>query len=406
MHKLLTHLVLPLTLVAGSVAAAVVLIEGPEDAHARAPESQPPLVSVDTLRVAEHRTRVEANGVAEATRALTLVPEVGGKVVFVAEQLDEGGRVREGEVLVRIEARAYTIALNQAKAELAQAEAELELERGRGRSAKREWERYGGGDQDKSGRLASRGPQLASAEAMVELRKAAVERAKLDLRRATIRAPFDALVTSEQVEAGQVVSQGSQLASLVAADELWVRAPLRIEALDALDLAAEREDGEGSPIHMQLPTGRGGSVSVTGEALRLGANIDTDTRKVELIIRVVREPETSAALLPGAFVTLAFESPRPTRALQFPRDALVDGRRVWLVDEDERLRRLDLDIAWTDADSIFVRPESLGPEWAEAAEQRGLRVVRRPSPAALEGMRVRIETNADTDTDEPEADHD
>ena len=397
MKKIFSHFVLPLAIVVAGGAGAATMVRGAEGAHAKAPEAVTPTVLVESISAAAYTTRVEANGVVEATRAFTLIPEVGGRLVFVSDALVEGGRVEAGQVLLRVDSAAYRIALAQAKAELARAEADLELEAGRGRSASREWERFGSKGEGSSGRLASRGPQLASAQALVDLRKAAVDKARLDLGRATIKAPFDAIVSSEQVEKGQVVSPGGVLASLVASEEMWVRAPLRLESLASLHLA---DDGEpGSPVQMRLDTGRGAAVSLTGEALRLGAEIDTDTRKAELIIRVTREASASTPLLPGAFVTLELESPQSKQALRIPRDALVEGRRVWLVDEEERLRRIELEVAWTDRDAVFVRSESLPKSWQET----DLKVVRRPFGGALEGMQVRTQV-AESDTQAAAAD--
>jgi len=387
MNKIFTHVLLPLVVLAAGGVGTVLLIQGGEQTEAKAPTRELPLVRTQQVPPGAYAIRVEANGVAEATGELTLVPEVGGKVVEVSPALHEGGRVEEGEVLVRIETRAYKIAVAQAKAELRRAEAELELELGRGRTALREWAQFGGAEGE--GRLAKRGPQLASAQALVDLRKASVDKAKLDLRRATIRAPYDALVVSEQVEPGQVVTRGAALASLVVADEMWVRAPVRVEALSALELGDDKTEGAGpgTEVRMRLDLGRGEFATLTGEALRLGAEIDADTRKADLIIGVSGRTSSGARLLPGAFLTLELDSPEPTRALRIPRDALVEGRRVWVVDGDQRVSRLNLEIAWTDREAVYVRPSSLDAPWSEGT----LEVVLRPPSSMLEGIEVRIE---------------
>jgi RND family efflux transporter MFP subunit len=386
MKKILTHFLFPVVIIGGGAAGASTLVRGASEAEAHAPAAEIPLVLVDAVSPAEYATRVEANGVAEATRELTLVPEVGGKVNKVSATLIEGGRVEKGELLVKIESTAYRIALQQAEAELARAKADLELEAGRVRSATREWERFGEGKSGDAGHLAKRGPQMASARALVDLRQAAVDKAKLDLRRTTLKAPFAARVHSEQVEVGQVVGQGTSLATLVASEEMWVRAPVRLDALAALHLADESSSG--SEVRLRLDTGRGRSLALKGEALRLGAQIDTDTRKAELIIRVGKEQLEGVPLLPGAFVTLELDSPKSREAVRIRRDALVEGGRAWVVDGEQRLRRVDLSVAWSDRDAIFVESASL------PSDLRGkqLQVVRRPSPSLLAGIEVKVET--------------
>ena len=384
MKKVLTHFVLPLAIVGGGAAGAATLVRGAQEAESKPPVAEIPTVFADTTSPAAYATHVEANGVVEATRSLTLVPEVGGKVTHVHPALVEGGRVAAGDLLVRVESTAYRIALAQAEAELARAKADLELEQGRARSASREWERFGEGKSTDAGRLAKREPQMASARALVDLRQAAVDKAKLDLKRTALKAPFDAIVQSEQVEVGQVVNQGASLATLVASEEMWVRAPVRIESLDALHLADEA--GPGSEVRLRLDTGRGRSVVVRGEALRLGPQIDTDTRKAELIIRVGAEALGNAPLLPGAFVTLELDSASSRDAIRIERDSVVEGGRAWVIDAEERLRRLDLDIAWTDRDAVYVESSTLPSDY----RGKELRVVSRPAPGLLQGMEVKV----------------
>lgn len=391
MNKILTHLIVPLVVIAVGGAGAATMARDVQEAEAQAPRQAAPLVSVQDLSASQHTRRVEANGVVEATRTLTIVPEIGGKIAKVSPALIEGGRVEQGEVLLRIDASSYRIAAAQAKAEFARAEAELELEQGRARSATQEWERFGSKESGSSGRLASRGPQMASAQALVELRKAAVDKAALDLRRATIRAPFAAIVTSEQVEIGQVVSQGVSLATLIASDQMWVRASIRLEDLSSLRLADAGEPG--SEVRMRLDIGRGQGVTLVGEALRLGAEIDTDTRKAELIIRVPAAATAATPLLPGAFVTLELSSPQPSEALRIPREAVVEGQRVWLVDAEDRLVRLELDVAWTDQDAVYVETAQLPVEWRD----KPIRAVVRPFAGALEGMKVQVSARGQVD---------
>jgi membrane fusion protein (multidrug efflux system) len=60
-------------------------------------------------------------------------------------------------------------------------------------------------------------PQVAAA-------RAALNTAKLDLERTTIRAPIDGVVTRRQVQVGQRVQVGSQLMTLVPTSQVYVDA--------------------------------------------------------------------------------------------------------------------------------------------------------------------------------------
>ena len=61
------------------------------------------------------------------------------------------------------------------------------------------------GNEGEAPELASRKPQLRLAELSVEAAEAGLERAELALARTVLKAPFDCIVRTEQLEMGQVV---------------------------------------------------------------------------------------------------------------------------------------------------------------------------------------------------------
>jgi membrane fusion protein (multidrug efflux system) len=64
--------------------------------------------------------------------------------------------------------------------------------------------------------------RAGSAEGLVQTRTAAVDQAKLNLDYTTLRAPIDGVVTSKQVQVGQVVQVGQPLFALVPLEDIWV----------------------------------------------------------------------------------------------------------------------------------------------------------------------------------------
>jgi len=104
--------------------------------------------------------------------------------------------VEEGETLVRIDRADYETVLQQRESERRQARADLEIEMGRQNVAEQEFQLL---DNELSGpnkALVLRQPQLDSAQAAVDAAEAAVRRARLDLQRTQVKAPFDARVLS------------------------------------------------------------------------------------------------------------------------------------------------------------------------------------------------------------------
>lgn len=394
MNKLVSHAVLPLLVLGGAVVGARSLVAGTEIAQSSEPEVRVPVVQVLPLKVLPHTPTIELNGVAEATRRLTVVPQVEGRLSYVSPQLVEGGRIRAGSVLVKIEQSSLRIALDQAEAETARAEAELQLELGRSRTAGSEWQQFGSKSASNTGELARRTPQLASARALVALRKAQANRVKLDLERTTIRAPFNAIVQEELVEKGQVVARGGSLCTLIASDEVWVRAPIELRALALLSSSSDGADLKGRDVQVQLALARDQQLSLAGKVLRLAASVDTLTRKAEMLVRV-NNPETRSPLLPGSFVTLKVNATTPIEAVKIPREAWLGGKRVWLVDHRSRLVAIEPKTLWTDQNFVYVDPQA----FQALLETGTLQLLPRALPGALNGMQVQLSVKANEEAD-------
>ncbi len=106
-------------------------------------------------------------------------------------------------------------------------------------------------------------PQVAAA-------RAALNTAKLDLERATIRAPIDGVVTRRQVQVGQRVQTGAQLMTIVPTTQLYVDANFKEGQLTKVGVgqAAEMESdlyGGGVKFHGKVVGLSGG----TGSAFAL-----------------------------------------------------------------------------------------------------------------------------------------
>lgn len=344
----------------------------------------PPRVEVVAVAAESRPAVVSGTGIVEAARQMTVVPEVSGRVVYQSPSLTVGGRVKAGEVLVRLDRSAYALALRQQRSQVQQAELERELESGRGELARREWELLQKNSAGEGGpnRLASRQAQAEAAEVGVDAAKGALDRARLDLERTVIRAPFDATVTRETVETGQVVGPGTSLATLVGTGEVWARVALPIDALRLLDVP-RTEDELGSPgtVSQRLPGG--GEATWEGAVRRLVYELDPDSRMLMVLV-AVQDPfevgDGKLPLLPGAFVTVQLRGQGQAPTLAVPRKSLFEGRRVWTVDADDTLRSRELAVAWGDAEHVFVTTTDEFPD--------GVRIVTEPPVGAVEGMKI------------------
>ena len=110
MNRFLTRFLFPGIITVAAVAGAVVMGRSAESAERETPVTIAPLVEVIEVQAAPAHPRLRGTGTVEPAREATLSPELAGRIVYVSPSLVVGGRVAEGETLLRIDKRDYEIA--------------------------------------------------------------------------------------------------------------------------------------------------------------------------------------------------------------------------------------------------------------------------------------------------------
>lgn len=334
------------------------------------------LVETVTVARATHEVRIRAQGTVRPARQMVVVPEVGGRVRAHHPQLVAGGRVQANDVLLRIDARDYRLAVEASSADVNRAELELQMERNRQAVARQEWESFGDPEATESGRaLAIRDPQLRTAQVGVVAATSAVERARLNLSRTTIRAPFNAMVTTESVEVGQVVGPQSQLATLVGTDEFWVQVSIPVASLP--NIVISETEGSAAIIFQRVGDER---VQRAGRVVRLLPDLDPSGAMARVIVSIPAPLEGgSLPLLLGSFVDVEIDAPPLENVIEVPRAAVREGNVVYVMNEQSQLESRRVTVVWGLRDSVMV---------SDGLES-GDRVIRSQVGTALPGMLLR-----------------
>ena len=372
--------VLPLVILA--VAAAVVWrLNQTAPVAERTPQARVPrLVETVAVEPAARGPLIEAWGAVTPARTLVLRPEIAGTVTAVNDRLTAGGVVREGEELIRLDDRDLRLALAEAEAAIAGIRARIAIEEGQQARASRDLERLPGTLTDEQRSLVLREPQMQQLEAELAAAEAARERARVDLGRTVIRAPFDALVLDEQVATGTMLAAGSQAATLVPADRFHVAVAVPPSALDWIEPEA------GQTVHLTQPGVWPEGGFREGTVARVAARLTEAGRMAELVL-TVDDPLARAAgnagkpqLLLGSYVRATVEGRAIAGAVIVPRAHLRDGDTVWVVTPENRLEIRDVTVAWRGTDRVYVS-DGLAP---------GDRVVTTPLAVVAPGMEVRV----------------
>lgn len=365
-----------------------------------------PAVLVEVLEAQPENIRFEVHGQGNVKpkHMTNLVTQVSGIVVEVADNFVNGGFFKQGDMLLRIDQADYRVALQTANASLAQAKASLAEESARAKVAKDEWESLQMGEIPA---LGIREPQVASAVAAVQSAEAAVAKAQRDLERTTIRAPYDGILQSKNVDIGQFVSMNTQIGALYGSEVAEIRVPLSDRDLAYIDLPEANH--EGSYPHVALTSQVAGqSYTWHGNLVRSEGILDQNSRVIYGVVEVA-DPynQTSAQhtvpLRFGRFVQLVIDGVEAQQVFRVPRYALSINNSLWVVDDERRLQRRDVNIVRAEAQHVII----------DQGLEAGDLVVLTQLSNALPSMKVRIpgdpvidqmETTEQQDTEQKSAD--
>jgi RND family efflux transporter MFP subunit len=325
------------------------------------------------------RANVVTRGVVQAERELTIIPEVTGRLVFVSKSLVAGGRVKKGQSLLRIDPRSYASQVTQTKGQLESARLQVEVEKNQKNLV--DYESKLLGETSARSPVASRESFVRAAEANVQAQQGAVESAKLNLSRTQIAAPFDATVVSENVEQGQVVSAQSQLARLIATEELRVQVSVPVGDLGMFEFPSQDAAGAKAVVRQQLP--RSKPIERVGEVTRLVRELDQSTRRARVLVTIKNpfDPALGLPLLPGAHVEVEITGRELPNVVVIERSAVYEGDNVWIVNEDDKLDTKKIEIVWSDRENVYVKP-TFTP---------GERVVTTLMSTPVKGLSVRVQ---------------
>lgn len=384
-----------LILLVGLIMSGVVAATGPR-APRRTPQRQARLVEVASLEVADTQVVVEALGTVQPALGVQLQAQVGGQVVEVSPSLIPGGRVVEGEVLLRIDPREYEFVVRQRQSDLARAEQALRLEESQQDISRREYELMGDVADDGDTELVLRKPQLETARTAFDAALAAFEQAKVNLERTSVVAPFNAVVEERFVDRGGVVSPNSAIASLVGTDACWIEAMLSVDDVRWIDATGPGRAG-GSSARVRHDATWDEGVWRDGRVLGRSSTIDAQGRMVKVIVEVEdpfglrRATASEPALLVGSFVDVEIMGVTLEDAVVVDRTYVHDGNRVWLMDDDGNLVITTIDPAYVGDDQVVV---------TEGLEEGG-RLVTSHLSAPVEGMPLRLRGDGASGGDGP-----
>ncbi|MEG3079733.1 efflux RND transporter periplasmic adaptor subunit [Halomonas sp. 5021] len=371
-------------LIGGAALAWWIVTQPPRIERQPPPEPAPPLVDVVSVSSAARSPDLQGFGRVEAEQATMLASRVDGQLERFAEGVMPGRVVEKDAPVAYIDQADLQLALEDAEAQLADAQAQLSLEQAEQQRARSEYESFGRQLSAERRALVLREPQLRQAQALVAQARVARDQAALNLDRATLRSPWEAMVQERLVGAGSLLSQGTEVLHLVGVDQFWVRASLPGEWLDWLQ--------EGSRVSLSS-SGWPAGEQREGTLVSILPALEENGLQAQLLI-AVDDPlalnTQGPALRLGDVLRVSFTTRTRPDLIALPSAALRPGEQVWWVDADDRLQRSQVTLAYRGQDQALV----------SSGLADGRRVVTAGLAQPRESQHVRIRQRGDIPSDD------
>ncbi len=323
----------------------------------RPPVETATLVRTKQVEIAPYSVSIHALGTVIPAVEVTLQPRVGGEVIDLHPAFLEGGIVKKGEVLVRLDPVDYELAITEQEAQLENARYTLKAELGQQAVAEREWElldlKQDASELDRE--LALRQPQLRNAQAALKAQEARLKQAKLDLERTTIKAPCNAIIQAALMDKGNIASTQTTLATIVGTDTYWVRVNVPITDLQWLILPNASDENASA---VDITTTKGAARK--GKVISVLSDLETEGSMARLLVEVtdplcIAQDKKCTPLLLGEFVRARIQGREVDNVITIPRTALREGNEAWVMTQDKKLHIQSVEVIWTNENVALLR---------------------------------------------------
>ena len=386
---------------AAGMAALASLKEPPAEAR---PEERALRVKAHRMQPEDYAVSITGYGEVQALNVVNIAPEVSGRVVEVHPRLEAGEVVEAGELLFRVDPRNYTASFDEAGASVDQLENAVlrlkrqqtidtrrfkTLERNRdlardafhrlrdlfekdavgSRSGVEQAEQAFNAAQDQADQMAQALAlypiRIRESEGGLSSARARMARARADLDRCRVRAPFSGRLSSVGIEMGQYATPGQPALTLVDDSVLEIHVPL--DSRDARKWL--RFDGPSTggatwfaglaPVTCRVAWTEDSSGSHWPGKLDRVVRFDPQTRTLTVAVRLTAaelRQESGAGGLPlveGMFCSVAIPGKTLANAYRLPRWAVSFENTVYKA-EKGRLKTVPVTVARVDEKGAYI----------------------------------------------------
>ena len=344
-------------------------------------------VNVETLNKQIASPKILSYGEIYSKRMLEIRPLVSGRLDYVSEKFVEGGYVKSGDVLFRLNQKDYLNELEIAEIDLEDTKAQLSEAISKLDYANLEFEvsesqlNLRKNALDRQTQLAESGlitssqlentqlayssskQQFLNKQNLVKSSKNAIEKLKIQLKRRSIsidkakrnldeteiKAPFDGIIASVNILPGSVINKNEKLGTLLDPNSLEVMFNLSANEF------ARVIDKDGKLLNLDITAYlklSNKDIPFIGKIERINPEIMNIGSGRKLFASInLGENKT---LRPGDFVVLEIKEPSLKNITVLPSSAVTIDGKIFILEEDNRLKEIEVTILRRQGNEVIV----------------------------------------------------
>jgi RND family efflux transporter MFP subunit len=314
----------------------------PEQEEAQEESFGAALVTVYEVSKQRISEKLVFTGVIEAWQSMNIMPEIGGRIAKI--YVEEGERVRKGQLLAELDTRAMRLQMEQAEAAVAVAQASYnDAEKNKERMERLIKENAVSEQQFEKIQLA-----FESAEAQLNQARVALNLAMYNLDVSIMEAPFGGVIASKNAEVGDVINPmmgGFSATSGVVTLMDFSRVKIEVD-VSHQDVVRIKKGQPASLAVTALPgqlfPGRVSVVNITADPSTKKFHVEVTAENPELLLR------------PNTFGEIMIEVSSHDDALVVPQNAILENKYVFVVDENNTVRRQEVSIGLENTDMVEI----------------------------------------------------
>ena len=344
-------------------------------------------VNVETLNKQIASPKILSYGEIYSKRMLEIRPLVSGRLDYVSEKFVEGGYVKSGDILFRLNQKDYLNELEIAEIDLEDTKAQLSEAISKLDYANLEFEvsesqlNLRKNALDRQTQLAESGlitssqlentqlayssskQQFLNKQNLVKSSKNAIDKLKIQLKRRSIsidkakrnldeteiKAPFDGIIASVNILPGSVINKNEKLGTLLDPNSLEVMFNLSANEF------ARVIDKDGKLLNLDITAYlklSNNDIPFSGKIERINPEIINIGSGRKLFASInLGENKT---LRPGDFVVLEIKEPSIKNITVLPSSAVTIDGKIFILEEDNRLKEIEVTILRRQGNEVII----------------------------------------------------